>query len=98
MQTRLGSLIEAATNVFVGYLVALMTQLLVFPAFGLQVSLGENLAIGLVFTVVSLSRSYLLRRLFNRRHRHDAESISSARRSTIITAPGGIVRVQKAQE
>jgi len=37
----------------------------VFPMFGLQASLGDNLAIGAIFTVVSLVRSYALRRVFN---------------------------------
>ena len=65
MQTRLMSLVESVANIVVGYGVAVLTQLLVFPLFGLAVSLGENLMIGLIFTVVSLARSYALRRLFN---------------------------------
>ena len=66
MQSRLMSLIEAATNIVVGYGLAVLTQVLVFPLFGLSVSLGENLSIGAVFTVVSLVRSFALRRIFNR--------------------------------
>ena len=66
MQTRMMSLVEAVTNVLVGYLVAVGTQIIVFPLFGLKVSVGENLAIGFVSTVVSLARSYFLRRLFSR--------------------------------
>ena len=58
------SLVEAIANVVVGFTVALLTQILVFPLFGLQVSLPENLAIGLLFTTVSIARSYALRRLF----------------------------------
>lgn len=65
MQTRLMSLIESVTNVLVGYLVALATQWLVFPLFGVNLSLGDNLLIGLAFTVVSIIRSYALRRVFN---------------------------------
>lgn len=60
------SLIEAITNVAVGYALAVVTQVLVFPWFGLRASLGDNLALGLVFTAVSLIRSYALRRLFTR--------------------------------
>jgi hypothetical protein len=59
------SLLEAVTNIAVGYGVAVLTQVLVFPLFGLRVSLGENLGIGAVFTVVSLVRSFALRRIFN---------------------------------
>jgi hypothetical protein len=59
------SLIEAATNVIVGYILAVLTQVLVFPWFGIETGLGDHLAIGLVFLAVSLIRSYCLRRLFN---------------------------------
>ncbi|MDM0003926.1 hypothetical protein QTI51_03915 [Variovorax sp. J22G73] len=64
-QTRTQSLVEAAANVLVGYLVALVSQLLVFPLFGIHVPLSSNLAIGAWFTVISLVRSYILRRWFN---------------------------------
>ena len=63
-QSRWMSLVEAVTNVLVGYGVAVATQMLVFPLFGLNATLQENLAIGLIFTAVSLVRSYLLRRAF----------------------------------
>ena len=43
-QTRRMSLVEAVANVGVGFLVALLTQIIVFPLFSLKVSLGENLA------------------------------------------------------
>ena len=62
--SRLMSLVEAVTNVVVGYGVAVVTQLLVFPMFGLTTTLGQNLTIGLIFTLVSLARSYVLRRAF----------------------------------
>jgi hypothetical protein len=65
-QSRLVSLLEAMTNVAVGYILAIITQIAVFPWFGLEVTLGEHLAIGSVFVVVSLARGYLLRRLFER--------------------------------
>jgi hypothetical protein len=58
------SLIEAVTNVAVGYVLAVATQIIVFPWFGLHASLGENLTLGGVFTAISLLRSYALRRLF----------------------------------
>ena len=63
-QTRTMSLIEAATNVIVGYALAVITQILIFPVFGLHATLAQNLKIGLVFTVVSIARGYALRRLF----------------------------------
>lgn len=63
-QSRLMSLAEAITNVAVGYGVAVVTQILIFPIFGLHTSLGQNLAMGGIFTIVSLARSFLLRRVF----------------------------------
>jgi hypothetical protein len=63
-QSRVMSLIEAATNVVVGYVLAIATQLAVFPLFGIEAALGEHMAIGLAFVAVSLVRGFLLRRLF----------------------------------
>jgi hypothetical protein len=65
-QSRMMSLVEAVTNVAVGYALAVVTQIIVFPWFGLEAALGEHLAIGMAFVGVSLARSYLLRRLFER--------------------------------
>ena len=65
-QSRRLSLVEAITNVAVGYVLAVITQIMVFPWFGIHPSLGENLAIGSMFTGISLLRSYVLRRLFER--------------------------------
>ena len=67
MQSRLHSAIESAANVVVGYLVALLSQLLIFPWFGIVVSISDNLLIGLWFTAISIVRSYVLRRWFTRR-------------------------------
>ena len=63
-QSRLMSLVESLANVLVGYVVAVATQMLVFPLFGLAVTVTENLLIGLIFTAVSIVRSYALRRGF----------------------------------
>ena len=63
-QSRRMSLVEAVANVVVGYAVAVLTQIIVFPLFGLQVSLVDNLAIGVAFTAISLARSFVLRRVF----------------------------------
>jgi hypothetical protein len=60
------SLFEAATNVVIGFFLALLTQIAAFPLFGLKVTLGDNLLLGGLFTVVSLVRSYVLRRVFER--------------------------------
>lgn len=58
------SLVEAVANVLVGYGIAVATQAMVFPMFGLQASIEDNLLIGAIFTAVSIVRGYGLRRLF----------------------------------
>ena len=63
-QSRLMSLVESITNVVVGYGVAVVTQIPIFPVFGLHTTLAENLKMGPVFTVVSIARSFALRRVF----------------------------------
>ena len=65
-QSRRMSLIEAATNVIVGYALAVGLQIAVFPVFGIHIALGDKLAIGLAFTGLSLVRGYVLRRMFGR--------------------------------
>ena len=65
-QSRVMSFVEATTNVVVGYILAIATQLAVFPVFGIEAALGEHMAIGLIFVGVSLARGYLLRRVFER--------------------------------
>ena len=69
MQTRAESLKESALNIAIGYLVALLSQLIVFPIVGVNVDFATNLEIGLYFTVISLIRSYLVRRWFNAKER-----------------------------
>lgn len=65
-QSRKASALEALANVALGYVLAVLTQVLVFPLYELEVTFGENLSIGLAFVGVSLLRSYVLRRLFER--------------------------------
>jgi hypothetical protein len=74
VQTRWQSLLESFANVAIGYLVALLAQLLVFPLFGIHIPLAQNLAIGGIFTVVSIARSYGVRRLFKWIHSHETHT------------------------
>jgi len=79
-QSRLMSMVESLANVLVGYVVAVATQMVVFPLFGLAVTVTENLLIGLIFTAVSIVRSYALRRGFEalrvRQSASDSSTIS----------------------
>lgn len=64
-QSRLGSFIEACFNVAIGYFTALASQIIVFPMVGIHVGIQTNLIIGAWFTIISLVRSYIIRRWFN---------------------------------
>lgn len=64
-QTRLGSLIEALVNVAIGFGINLAANLIVLPWFGFNVTVSDALGIGVVFTVISIARSYVIRRWFN---------------------------------
>lgn len=64
-QPRIHSLIESIANVAIGLGVAVATQVSVFPLFGIHIPLSDNLSIAGIFTVVSIVRSYAVRRLFN---------------------------------
>lgn len=59
---------ETIASTAIGYSVALATQLIVFPLMSIPVRLDQNLAIGAIFTVVSIIRGYCVRRLFNWLH------------------------------
>jgi hypothetical protein len=65
-QSRSGSLVEAATNVIAGFLIAIAAQRLVFPLFGIATTLMEDAGIAAVFTGLSLVRGYAVRRLFEK--------------------------------
>lgn len=67
MQTRKHSFIESLVNVLIGYGVAVGSQYAIFPFFGIYIPLEEHAIIGLWFTVISIIRSYLLRRYFTKK-------------------------------
>lgn len=67
MQSRKNSIKESMVNVAVGYIVALASQLVVFPIVGIQSTINQNLKIGFYFTAISLIRGYIIRRIFNKK-------------------------------
>ena len=64
-QSRLTSVAEAVTNLAVGLVLALATQMALYPGFGIRIGFRDNLKIAGSFAILSLARSYVLRRLFN---------------------------------
>lgn len=67
-QSRIMSLMETVLSTTIGFVVALVTQWLVFPLFGFRPALVENLAITAIFTVVSILRQFFVRRAFEALH------------------------------
>jgi hypothetical protein len=65
-QTKLGSAVEVALNLLVGYTINFTANILILPLFGFKsLTVVKNLEIGLVFTVISIARQYIIRRFFN---------------------------------
>jgi len=67
MQTKKQSFIEAVSNVFIGMMVSLIVQIVVYPLLNIEVKFIQNIYLTLIFTAVSIARSYLVRRFFNRK-------------------------------
>ena len=65
MQSRLMSAVETATNIAVGLVVSFIAQLVIFDVYDISVTVSQNVEITLFFTLVSVVRSYTLRRCFN---------------------------------
>lgn len=63
-QSRRSSAMEAAISVSTGFVVSLAASPIVYPLFGHAFTLTQNIGITLVFTVLSLLRSYFVRRFF----------------------------------
>jgi hypothetical protein len=64
-QSRVGSLIEALVNIVIGFSINWFANMAVLPLFGFHVTGGQAFGIGIVFTGISLARSYVIRRWFN---------------------------------
>lgn len=71
MQSKFSSAQEALIGTFIGFFVSLLIQLLVInPLYKLDLQWSGSLEITAIFTIASVLRSYMLRRLFNRRIEH----------------------------
>ena len=64
MQLKRHSLFEAIVNILVGYTVNIIANLVVFPLWGWTISVRQSIEIGVIYTIISLIRSYCLRRVF----------------------------------
>ena len=60
------SLIESFIDVGSGFILAILIQLLVFPLFDLYPTIFDSMGIALIFTVVSITRSWIWRLVFTK--------------------------------
>lgn len=67
MQTRKGSLLEVCCNVGSGFVVAYFVWLFLIPVLfpDIKTNASQGFGVTSVFTVVSVARGYVWRRLFN---------------------------------
>ncbi|MES2348465.1 MAG: hypothetical protein V4641_12960 [Pseudomonadota bacterium] len=78
-QTRLGSFIEACINVVIGFTINFTANMLIFPFFGFHITLSDNFLLGLIYTVISIVRSYVIRRWFNARLHAAAQRLAGVK-------------------
>jgi hypothetical protein len=64
-QSRLSSFVESWVNVFIGFWINFFANLLILPLFGFHISITNNLLMGVLYTGISVARSYCIRRWFN---------------------------------
>lgn len=65
MQSHKHSFYEALINTLIGYWLSFFAQLIIYPAYGAKFTIMDNIHIGIWFMLLSLARSYVLRRWFN---------------------------------
>lgn len=71
-QTRAWSLIEASANTASGFVISWIVGMVVYPLLGWAASAGQTATVVGIFTVISIVRSYLWRRTFNRFHHKES--------------------------
>lgn len=64
-QSRMESLLEVGTNVVLGWAIGLTAQVFLFPVIGIVATFSQNFISSIIFTVISIVRSYVVRRWFN---------------------------------
>ena len=65
-QKKSHSITESIINVIIGFGINFTANMLIFPIFGWKIDIKQNITLGIIYTIISILRSYILRRLFNR--------------------------------
>lgn len=76
-QSKIGSLIESLANIAIGFSINFTANMLVLPLFGYHITLTTNLQLGVIYTGISIARSYCIRRWFNARIHRFAEKVAA---------------------
>jgi O-antigen/teichoic acid export membrane protein len=83
-QTKLGSFIETMINIMIGFVINFVANLIILPLFGFEsLTLATNFEIGLLYTVISVIRSYVIRRWFNARLHAAAMALAGKERAIV---------------
>ena len=72
MQSKIQSFYESLLNIFIGWVVSVISSAIIFPMLGVDLPLEANLKASVFFTAISIVRTYFVRRLFNRLHHKTA--------------------------
>lgn len=83
-QTKLESFFEASLNVAIGFGVSLLANMFILPLYGVHVSFAVDIQVTLWFTVISLLRSYLIRRYMNKKDVIAAPEPPKKRKRTFV--------------
>ena len=75
-QTKLGSLFEVLFNIAIGFAINWVANIWILPLYGFQITGGQAFSMGLIFTTISVVRSYIIRRYFNARLRAAAQGFA----------------------
>lgn len=77
-QTRLGSLIEVCINIAIGFAINWIANIYILPLYGFNITGGQAFSLGLLFTAISVVRSYIIRRWFNALLHRAAQRVAGA--------------------
>jgi hypothetical protein len=64
-QTKTHSWFEVFSNIAIGMAINTVAQYIVFPLIGMSATHAQQIAIVVIFTIISIARQYILRRFWN---------------------------------
>ena len=81
MQSKVQSLLESFANIFIGWVIGVLSSAIVFPLVGVEMPLEANLKASVFFTVISMVRSYAIRRYYNKKALKALETMNRSLKS-----------------